>query len=217
MNKLNRYLNQNNLCLEKHINSVNYRRLEMMKTTLIKATSEDNKTLERMFQFFAHDTSELSGKEIGDDGYYHGLNDLEDYTNQPNYKTYLLQVDGNLAGFVVVRLDESINYLRHYFVIRKYRKQKIGLEIAKRIFDMFPGDWRVSTMDYNIPAIKFWEKTLNEFTNDSYTKMRRDDNKGPQYEFYRKQLDSKIEFLDNRAYGYEIRLGYESEKYIHQS
>jgi len=158
----------------------------MMKTTLIKATSEDNKTLERMFQFFAHDTSELSGKEIGDDGYYHGLNDLEDYTNQPNYKTYLLQVDGNLAGFVVVRLDESINYLRHYFVIRKYRKQKIGLEIAKRIFDMFPGDWRVSTMDYNIPAIKFWEKTLNEFTNDSYTKMRRDDNKGPQYEFYRK-------------------------------
>jgi len=157
-----------------------------MKTTLIKATSEDNKTLERMFQFFAHDTSELSGKEIGDDGYYHGLNDLEDYTNQPNYKTYLLQVDGNLAGFVVVRLDESINYLRHYFVIRKYRKQKIGLEIAKRIFDMFPGDWRVSTMDYNIPAIKFWEKTLNEFTNDSYTKMRRDDNKGPQYEFYRK-------------------------------
>jgi len=157
----------------------------MMKTTLVKATSEDNQTLERMFQFFAHDTSELSGKEIGDDGFYHGLNDLKDYTDQPNYRTYLLQVDGNLAGFVVVRLDESINYLRHYFVIRKYRKQKIGLEVAKRIFDMFPGDWRVSTMDYNIPAIKFWEKTLNEFTNDSYTKMRRDDNKGPQYEFYR--------------------------------
>lgn len=158
-----------------------------MKITLENATSKDTKTLERLFQFFAHDTSEYSGKEIGDDGFYHGLNDLEDYTEQSNYRTYLIQVDGNLAGLVVVRLEEKINYLRHYFIVRKYRKQKIGLEAAHRIFDMFQGDWRVSTMDYNIPAIKFWEKTLSEFTNESYIKMRRADNKGPQYEFYRSE------------------------------
>ncbi|MBI9011453.1 MAG: GNAT family N-acetyltransferase [Clostridiales bacterium] len=156
-----------------------------MKIDFYKATPADNTSLERLFQFFAHDTSEFSGKEIGSDGFYHGLNDLEDYTSQSNYRTYMIQVDGNLAGFVVVRLEETINYLRHYFIVRKYRKQKIGLKAVHRIFDMFPGDWRVSTLDYNLPAIKFWEKTLCEFTNDSYSKMRRTDNKGPQYEFYR--------------------------------
>ncbi len=155
-----------------------------MRIVFKQATSEDNITLERLFQFFAHDTSEYSGKEIGDDGFYHGLNDLEDYTGQSNYRTYLIQVDGNLAGLVVVRLEEKINYLRHYFIVRK---QNIGLEAAHRIFDMFPGDWRVSTMDYNIPAIKFWEKTLDKFTNTCYTKMRREDDKGPQYEFYRSE------------------------------
>lgn len=158
-----------------------------MKTTLIKATQEDNKTLERLFQFFAHDTSEYSGKELGENGFYQGLNDLEEYTSQSNYRTYLIQADGHLAGLVVVRLEDEINYLRHYFIVRKYRKKKIGLETAHKIFNMFPGDWRVSTMDYNVPAIKFWEKTLSEFTDESYSKMRRVDDKGPQYEFYRSE------------------------------
>lgn len=152
------------------------------------ATPDDNLALDRMFQFFAHDLSELSGMDIGDDGFYHGLNDLEDYTSKQNYKTHFIKVDEKLAGVVVIRFDEGINYLRHYFILRKFRKKQIGMQAAMMAFDLYPGDWRVSTMDYNVPAIKFWEKVLETYAKDKFSSMRRDDDKGPQYEFYLKDL-----------------------------
>lgn len=148
------------------------------------AVSEDNSALERMFQLFAHDSSELSGRDVGDDGLYHGLNDIKDYTTKPNYKTHFIRIEDKLAGFVVIRFDKDINYLRHFFIIRKYRKKKIGLHSAVKVFDKYPGNWRVSTMDFNIPAIKFWERVLKSYTNNKFRVMRRKDNRGPQYEFY---------------------------------
>lgn len=144
------------------------------------AISKDNSTLERMFQLFAHDTSEFGGRDIGDDG----LNDIKDYTTKPNYKTHFIRIEDKLAGFVVIQFDKNINYLRHFFIIRKYRKKQIGLNSAVKVFDKYPGNWRVSTMDFNIPAIKFWEKVLKSYTNNKFIVMRRKDNRGPQYEFY---------------------------------
>jgi len=154
-----------------------------MNITLEKANANDKDTVSRLFQLFAHDTSELSGMDIGDDGLYHGLNDMDDYTSKENYRTYLIKADHMLAGVAVVRFDDDANYLRHFFVLRKFRSKKIGFKSASMIFDLFQGKWRVSTMDYNIPAIKFWDKVCNAYSNNEYCTMRRDDNKGPQYEF----------------------------------
>jgi len=154
-----------------------------MKIILHETNANDKQVVSRLFQLFAHDTSELSGIDIGDDGLYHGLDDMDDYTTKGNYRTYLIKADRRLAGVAVVRLDEDVNYLRHFFIIRKYRSKKVGFKSATMIFDLFPGRWRVSTMDYNIAAIKFWDKVCNAYSNDNYCTMRRNDDKGPQYEF----------------------------------
>lgn len=36
------------------------------------------------------------------------------------------------------------------------------------IFDMFPGGWEISQWSNNVPAQKFWEKIVVEYTNGKY-------------------------------------------------
>lgn len=156
-----------------------------MLITFRIATCEDDQTIERLFQLFGHDSSEFGGMDIEKDGLFHGIYDMKDYTSLQKYKTLFIDVDNHLAGFVVIRFEEDINYLRHFFILRKYRKQNIGKQSVHMIFNQYPGNWRVSTMDFNEPAIKFWESTLKQYTQDHYLKMRRADDKGPQYEIYK--------------------------------
>lgn len=154
-----------------------------MDISLCKVDMKDTVILERLFQLFEYDTSSLSGMDIGEDGLYHRLNDISDYTTKENYYSCFIKVDGKLAGIVVIRFEECETYLRHFFILKKYRRQKIGSESAYKIFDKFSGRWRVSTNDFNKPAIEFWEKVCETYTNGNYKKLRRPDNRGPQFEF----------------------------------
>lgn len=154
-----------------------------MDIALHKVESSDGDILERLFQLFAYDLSSLNGVSIGDDGLYHGLNDIKDYFSKDNYYSYFIKVDGKLAGVTVIRFEEELTYLRHFFIMRSYRRKEVGLKSTHMLFDMFPGKWRVSTFDYNQPAIEFWRNVCSTYTDGSYYEMRRSDNKGPQFEF----------------------------------
>jgi predicted acetyltransferase len=156
--------------------------------TFHKVEKKDSDILERLFQFFKYDTSYLSGADIGDDGLYHGLNDIIDYSSKDNYYSCFIKVDGKLAGVFVIRFEEELNYLRHFFIMRNYRRKKIGTRSVFMIFNMFFGRWRVSSMDFNHPATEFWRNVCCLYTKGIYNEMRRDDNKGPQFEFVRKEL-----------------------------
>ncbi len=160
-----------------------------MEIELCRVRHEDSDIFERLFQFFAYDFSELNGMDIGNDGKYHGLNDIPDYFAKSDYCSYFIKVDNKYAGLAVIKFNESegTNYLRHFFILRKYRKHKVGQIAVHRIFDNFTGKWIVSQFDFNIPAITFWRKVIDRYTNGDYIEKRRDDNKGPQQEFLKKK------------------------------
>ncbi|WP_018757209.1 hypothetical protein [Paenibacillus terrigena] len=60
------------------------------------------------------------------------------------------------------------NYLAHFFILRKYRKQGLGREVARTIFNSRLGEWELYQLVRNKPAQLFWTRVINEFTNGNY-------------------------------------------------
>lgn len=154
-----------------------------MNVTFKKVNVNDKLVFENLFQLFAYDFSELMGMDIGENGKYPELSDMEDYYSKQNYCSYFIKVDDKLAGIAVLRFDDDINYLRHFFIMRKYRRLKVGQNAVNMIFKLHPGSWKVSAFDYNKPALNFWKNTFDKFTNGNYITQRRSDDKGLEFIF----------------------------------
>lgn len=163
----------------------------MINISLSKVTKNEKDIFYNLNQLFAYDFSELNKMDINDDGLYQPLQDVDEYYTKDNYNSFLIKVEGKLAGLVVVKFinEEGINYLRHFFIMRKYRRLKIGERAANMIFDMFPGKWRVSQFDYNEPAICFWRKIIERYTEGNYMETRRIDDRGIKQEFFSKEYE----------------------------
>ena len=78
-----------------------------------------------------------------------------------------------LAGFVLVRrvsgAGESPSYsMAEFFVMRKYRRKGVGTEVARRIFDMFPGRWEVAQNSHHTESHAFWQRVIGEYTDGQY-------------------------------------------------
>lgn len=157
-----------------------------MDISLDRITENEKEIFKNLIQFFAYDFSELIDMDVDDNGLYPALKDMDDYYTQSEYVSFFIRISGKLAGLAVIRFikEENSNYLRHFFVMRKYRRLKVGQIAAHMIFDSFPGKWRVSQFDFNEPAINFWRKIIERYTDCEYVEIRRDDGRGPQQEFY---------------------------------
>lgn len=168
--------------LDKFIDGMN------ANVTLHRVSENEKDIFKNLMQFFAYDFSELNKMDINENGVYHQLPDVEEYYSDSNYTSFFIKVEGKLAGLVVVKkiAEENVSYLRHFFVMRKYRRLKVGETAANMIFDMFSGKWRVSQFDFNEPAIFFWRKIIERYTESNYIETRRKDGRGIQQEFLSK-------------------------------
>lgn len=130
----------------------------MSNEELIEATIDDAPILRQLLELYAYDFSEINSADIGDDGRF-GYRHLDRYWTESNRHAYLIRVDGHIAGFVLVRMGEP-HSISEFFVMRKYRRRGIGLRVARRIFDSFPGEWRVNQIADNESATAFWHEAI---------------------------------------------------------
>lgn len=83
-------------------------------------------------------------------------------------------VDDKIAGFVLVNLkdpeikDQDLHSVAEFFILKKYRKQGIGKIAAEKIFNIFPGKWRIVMLSKNVIAQHFWRKVIKDFTKGNY-------------------------------------------------
>jgi predicted acetyltransferase len=81
-------------------------------------------------------------------------------------------VAGKYAGFALV--DDSVSFrenehwMAQFFVVRKYRRQGIGREAARRVFDLMRGRWEVGQVRRNLPAQAFWRRVIAEYTGGRF-------------------------------------------------
>jgi predicted acetyltransferase len=148
--------------------------------SLDPATAAERPVLENLFQLYAYDWSELGWLEVGRDGRFADPS-LDAYWQDGHHHPFLIRVDGRLAGFALVagrsRLTGAAGVfdMAEFFVMRKHRRQGVGLAAASAAFDRFPGRWEIRQRDENVAATVFWEHVIARYTGGTYQQVRCND------------------------------------------
>ncbi len=135
-----------------------------MKVSLKAADSHEY--VSNLFQYYIYDLSECMGWPPNDDGCFFvddSVTGLSDYWNRPDHFPYLIFVDGEVAGFSLVRkypgnVDEFD--MGQFFVLRKYKRKGIGQKAFELTVRKHQGKWLTRVLPDNTQAKKFWEKTV---------------------------------------------------------
>lgn len=131
---------------------------------LVPADRGDRETLSRLLELNAHDLSRFDGRIIGVDGVF-GYPYLDSYWDaDENRHAFLVRVDGNLAGFALVRTSPE-NQMAEFFLLNPYRRRGLGRRVAMMVIERFPGQWSLESLRSNLPACALWRSVLSAKTS----------------------------------------------------
>lgn len=137
----------------------------MANLELIRASAEQRPIFENLLEMYIHDFSEFHTVAPGSDGRF-GYPDLGLYWLEPEHHAFLAQMDGDLAGFALVRKllsiegNQAVWDMAEFFVLRGIRRRGIGTEMAQAVWALFPGAWQVRVMQANRRATLFWARAI---------------------------------------------------------
>jgi predicted acetyltransferase len=155
------------------------------------ATGPDKTVLSGLLELYQHDLSDVWPQDLNVHGEYGFA--VDRYLRNPLLRAYLFLVDGHYAGFGLVDPDVSLPdnqfWMGQFFVVKKYRRSGLGRHAAHFIFDQFRGRWEVGQMPLNVPAQRFWRKTIAEYTNGAFT----------DHELHDDRWDGFLQCFDNRV------------------
>lgn len=154
-----------------------------MQVELLLAAPEHRPVLDRLLQLYQYDFSEITGGEIGADGLYHYV-DGDVIWREPGWHVFLVRVEGQWAGFAFVTRhrsyvakDAETWLMDEFFVLRKYRRRGVGEEVARQLFDRFPGRWEVSELQQSAAAQAFWRTVIGRYTQGRFQEVALDDDR----------------------------------------
>jgi len=145
-----------------------------MNIEVIPAEKLQKSVLRQLMELYCYDFSEYTNADVDKHGFY-GYSHLDVYWSEKTKHPFFIKVDGNFAGFILVSksckytTNEKAHSIAQFFVMRKYRGNNVGNFAAKYIFDLFKEEWEVRVLHTNKPALPFWHKVIEEYTNDSFT------------------------------------------------
>lgn len=145
---------------------------------LIPAALDDYPLIQNMARFYIYDLSRYCGFEsdeynwtLPQDGLY-AANDYKKYFIEADRKAYLIKVNNEIAGFVLLNkigtTDKLDWNMAQFFILARFQNKGIGKQVAQQIWQMHQGIWEVSALPENKPAIIFWRNVINEFIKGNY-------------------------------------------------
>lgn len=140
---------------------------------LCKIKNEEKEILYRLLQYSlfeesATDLNEMNSEALFEYKYF----DLY-FSDNTREAYFIKQKETNkLLGFAMINKHmqkfEEGHSIAEYLVIPKYRRNKIGKNVAFEIFDKHPGNWEVKPSYNSEKAYLFWENVIKEYTNNNY-------------------------------------------------
>lgn len=148
-----------------------------MNITLSKATQEDKNTIQNLGRFYVYEMSRYCGFlptwEVPSNGLFECI-DLSSYCEKPDRHAFLVKVDEELAGFVLINkvgstpdVDWNIG---EFFIVSKFQGKGVGRYVAEQIFNQFPGVWETSQIPENTAAIEFWDNVVSQYSHGQFEK-----------------------------------------------
>ncbi|RPF55483.1 GNAT family N-acetyltransferase [Aquisalibacillus elongatus] len=138
---------------------------------LQKVKAEEEDVLHNIMQFYIYEFSKyIPDIRLEQDGVYKPFI-LEKYWDSDNFHAYFIKVDNELIGFGLVESAtvSKPNSIEEFFIMAKHSGNGYGKKIAKELFEMFPGDWKITQIESNRPAYAFWHGLIKEITKENFT------------------------------------------------
>jgi predicted acetyltransferase len=139
---------------------------------LIESTKKEKSVFENLIQLYLYDMSEQLDISCEENGKYLGISNLDYYFDNAKSYPYLIFKNSEIIGFVLIcgdSKDESIDYsIDEFFILNKFQGSGLGAKVALKIFNRFPGQWKIEQIPSNKLAIKFWRKVIFNYTNGSF-------------------------------------------------
>lgn len=137
--------------------------------TLVEAPESQKPAMVNLMQLYLHDFSEFAEigtahGEVGSDGRF-AYDWLDSYWQEDGRIPLIARAGSRLVGFTLVnrwsalnrQLDKSV---AEFFILRKYRRIRVGSRAAKLLFERWPGRWEVPVANTTNPLFAFWRKTI---------------------------------------------------------
>jgi len=145
--------------------------------TLVRTNKEDKATIQNLGRFYVYEMSRYCGFlptwETPSNGLFECI-DLSSYCEKPDRHAFLVKVDAELAGFVLINkvgstpdVDWNIG---EFFIVSKFQGKGVGRHVAEQVFNQFPGVWETSQIPENKAAIEFWDKIVSRYSNGQFEK-----------------------------------------------
>jgi len=144
----------------------------LAKPNLVRASIKDYNTIQNLARFYVYDMSRYCGFISPDwacpsDGLFESF-DFSSYFNEPKRFAFLVKIENEIAGFVLIKKIASQYKIGEFFIIAKFQSYGIAELVAHQIWRDFKGEWELSVIPENIPALKFWRKAIRNFTGDNF-------------------------------------------------
>ena len=146
-------------------------RKPVASVTAVEAPAAQRPVIDHLLQLYKYDFSEFAPigspyGEVGEEGRF-TYPGLDNYWRDRTHIPLLIRADDRIAGFVLVHqwsaLEQPLDHaVAEFFVLRKYRRARVGTRAALSIFRRYPGRWEVGVAWYNPPALAFWRKVTEE-------------------------------------------------------
>lgn len=155
--------------------------------TLRTAAPDKQPVLDRLLQTYLAELSPFSGDQPDAGGRY-AYDYFPLYWREDGRYPLLIEQDGRLAGFVLVRRlapeEGGGHSIAEFYVRDEFRGAGVGRAAAVATFDRWPGRWHVGQMDGHAAAQQFWRRVIGDYTQGRYDVTRDDHTGGPAQIFH---------------------------------
>lgn len=189
--------------------------IKKFKPKLITATMDDYPVIQNMARFYAYDMSRYCGFISNEwnfpkDGLYEA-HDFRKYFEEPGRKAFLIKIDDELAGFVLLNrigtLPDTEWDMGEFYVLGKFQGKGIAKQVAYQIWQEFHGKWEVTVIPENLVGLAFWRKTISNFTKGHYKEEIK------KVEYDKHQPNRYIFSFDTKELASEVDTSVHAQKY----
>ena len=132
------------------------------------ADDADRPVLERLWQLYSHDMSEVRGTLPNADGLFKAGR-LPTYFGEPDTCGYLVLDREVPVGFAFVTgLAGSTRAIGDFFVVRAARRRRVGYDAAREVLARHPGRWEIGFQAENRGAPEFWRRVATDVAGDTW-------------------------------------------------
>ena len=140
---------------------------------LLPLADEHRPVVERLWQLYSHDMSEVRETLPNAEGLYKEGR-LPGYFGDPDRAGYLISYRETPVGLAFVQgLAGETRMIAEFFVVRAVRRHGIGRKVATELLGRHPGRWEIPFQGGNRGAPEFWRQVASDVVGSDWREERR--------------------------------------------